>query len=87
MTRAYLNYVAQLPCNICQGPGDNAHHIKHIGHFSGAGLKAPDILSMSLCMARGCHQKLHNTPELWPRQYEWVLKTIAHAVRDGVIKA
>lgn len=76
---SYLAFVRKLPCSCCGAtPGGDAHHAIGIGHFSGVGLKAPDSLTMPLC--RTCHDRLHATPELWPKQWGWMYTTLCMAI-------
>ena len=82
----YLDFVRSLDCSRCLAPGPvEAHHIKGIGHFSGVGMKAPDILTMGLCGP--CHAEMHRNPEMWPRQWEYIVRTIARAEKEGLIRA
>ena len=84
MSQKYLKWVRQQPCSYTLSPGPNdAHHIIGIGHFGGMGLKAPDILSMPLCRAK--HREMHENPDLWPDQWEFVVRTLLKAFKEGVI--
>lgn len=75
----YLRWVADQSCVNCGAPGpSDAHHIKGVGHFSGAGLKAPDSMAMPLC--RECHNMLHNGHIPLGEQYEWLAKTSTKAL-------
>ena len=58
----YLAWVRTQPCLMCGGPAE-AHHIKGVGNFSGAGVKASDILTMPLCHKH--HDAMHMEPERW----------------------
>ncbi|WP_375191822.1 DUF968 domain-containing protein [Marinobacter sp.] len=80
--RRYLDWVKAQPCVVCGLPADDPHHIIGVG-FGGMGMTAPDILSMPMC--RQHHQQLHESPEMWPQQFEWVVKTIDKAVRAGAL--
>lgn len=80
----YLAWVRKQPCACGCGRKARPHHIKGIGHFSGVGLTADDILAMPL--ADECHEKMQRTPELWPQQYEMICRTILVAVREGMLK-
>jgi hypothetical protein len=82
--RAYLNWVKSLDCCYCGAPADDAHHIIGVGNFSGMGMKAPDYLSVPVC--RGCHGNLHGNPELWPSQWENIVRTLHSAFLQGRIK-
>ena len=79
---AYLDWVKTQPCVLCGGPADDAHHITGRG-FGGMGLTAPDLLTMPVC--RADHNLIHESPAHWDWQYEWVVKTIARAVQDGIL--
>lgn len=82
-SKDYLKWVRSQPCVMCNRQADDAHHIKGIGHLSGAGIKAPDQFVMPLC--REDHDKIHNSPELWPKQWEWIARTLAKAIDDEVL--
>lgn len=80
--REYLDWVKRQTCCCgCERPADDPHHAIGLG-LSGAGMTAPDQYVMP--MARDCHTKLHNTPEMWPQQWEWVAKTLAKAIEEEV---
>jgi hypothetical protein len=83
MSRKYLNWVKELDCCMCGAPADDPHHVKGIGNFSGMGMKAPDYLSMPLC--RGCHNQIHNDPDLWANQWEWIVRTLHRAFKEGKV--
>ena len=83
-SKKYEAFVRSLPCANCGRPESVVHHIKGIGNFSGAGLKADSILAMPLCEA--CHEAMHLRPWLWDNQYEFICRTVLEAVRQGVIK-
>ena len=86
MSEDYLEWVRQQDCAFCMKPGPNdAHHIKGVGYFSGIGMKASDLLSMPLC--RECHGRMHNEPGLWQDQWEFIVRTIAKAEKEGKIVA
>jgi hypothetical protein len=51
--------------------------------MSGIGMKAPDWATMPLCAKH--HNELHATPELWPEQWEMVVRTLGKAIDDGVL--
>ncbi|MCL1485144.1 MAG: putative HNHc nuclease [Marinobacter sp.] len=78
--RSYLDWVKTQPCVICQRPADDPHHIIGAG-LSGMGMTAPDLLAMPVC--REHHNEIHESPDLWARQFEWVVRTIAKAVSAG----
>ncbi|WP_262927376.1 DUF968 domain-containing protein [Phytohalomonas tamaricis] len=78
-SRQYLNWVKQQPCCCCEAPADDPHHIKGIGHLSGAGLTAPDSFAIGLC--RPCHDALHARPELLALQPVWLLDTLSKGMK------
>ena len=78
----YLNWIRELPCVVCGLHGhDNdqivPHHIKGIGHHSGAGLKAGDHLAMP--MHATCHAAWHQNPD-YGAQMGWVMQTATKAL-------
>jgi len=77
----YLNWIKTQPCCLC-GRESEPHHIKGTGNWSGAGLKADDILVMPVCHLH--HQLIHDHPLQFPQE-QMILKTIVDAVRDGVL--
>jgi len=84
----YLNWIRQQPCMNCGNSTSEPHHIKGFGNFSGAGLKAPDFLTMPLC--GNCHRLIHLfwfNNDVFPSdiQSEWALKTITKAVEQGIL--
>lgn len=75
----HLSFVRQLPCIHCTAPAPSeAHHIKGIGHFSGAAMKASDFATMPLC--RDCHRMIHAEPDQNFMQYEWLARTLLKAI-------
>jgi hypothetical protein len=52
--------------------------------MGGMGTTAPDSMTMPVC--RACHDEIHRTPMLWPRQWEWIARTLDKALRDGVLE-
>ena len=78
----YLEWVAGLKCCVCGSHGGDAHHIKGIGHLSGAGLKAPDTFTMPMC--RGCHTLFHSGQIDKTEQWEGVARTLARSISEGV---
>ena len=84
--RAYLNYVKSLPCIFpgCGVYGCDPHHIKGVGHMSGAGLTAPDYAAMPLC--REHHTLVQGDSEYWPMQWEWACRTLGRAVEEGILR-
>lgn len=81
--RRYLQWVKTLPCVMCGQPADDPHHIKGVGHLSGAGITAPDWAVMPVC--RFHHDEIHATPELWPLQWEWITRTLGAAIEQGKV--
>lgn len=80
--KAYLKWVASLPCSHCGAPSDEAHHIIGVGE-GGMATKACDLLTMPVC--RPCHTEIHNHPRHWPEQWHFVAKTLQQAIKEGVI--
>lgn len=80
----YLAWVRDQPCCMCQSWPSEPHHLKGIGHLSGASLKAPDWATMPMC--RQCHEKMHRGSSLWPMQWEYVARTLGRAITEGVFK-
>lgn len=83
VSKKYLEWVKTLPCCVCGGPADDPHHLIGIGNMGGMGMKAPDSLTMPVC--RRDHDLIHSSPELWPQQWEWIVRTIEKATRAGAI--
>lgn len=83
-SRKYLDWVKAQPCVICGAPADDPHHLVGLGGLSGMGLTAPDQYVMPVC--RFHHDEIHRTPELWPHQWEWITRTLAKAIEDGVFQ-
>ena len=80
-SKPYLAWVRTLACVLCGARGCQAHHIKGIGHHSGAGMTAPDDLAMPACTR--CHARIHADPDLWEAQVDWVAQTQALARAAG----
>lgn len=78
---AYLRWVRTLPCCVCGGLAEAAHHLIGVGGMGGMGTKAPDSQAMPVCS--GCHRKIHETPELWPEQWGWISDTQERALAEG----
>ena len=83
-SRQYLAWVRNLPCCVCGRPADEAHHVTGVGHMGGTGTKAPDWAVMPIC--RKHHDELHRDPNLWPDQWEMIVRTIGTAIDEGVLK-
>lgn len=82
-SRKYLDWVKKQPCVMCGAPADDPHHIIGIGGMSGMGRKAPDSMTVPVC--RPHHDEIHRTPELWPRQWEWIARTLDKALAEGAL--
>ena len=87
-SKAYLKWVASLPCMNCKIEGDTivAHHLKgrHAPLSGGVGYKADDWLTMPLCFK--CHIEMHDSGYLKDWQAEFILKTLDKAFDDGIIE-
>ncbi len=81
-SKKYLAWIRTLPCCIC-GAEAEPHHIKGVGKFSGAGMKASDILAMPLCHAH--HEEVHRDYRMRSEQYEYICRTVERAVKEGVL--
>lgn len=80
----YLKWIRSQPCAMCGVTADAAHHIKGVGHMSGAGTKAPDWATLPLCTP--CHQRMHETPSIWVEQWEMITRTLGRAIESGIFK-
>lgn len=67
---------------MCAAPAE-PHHIKGVGKFSGAGMKASDILTMPLCHEH--HNLMHDGAFNQQLQYEYICRTVERAVKAGVL--
>lgn len=78
---AYLSWVRSLQCCMTGvEPAGDAHH--GIGlKMSGMGMKAPDWTAMPLTRIQ--HTYMHNSPDLWPDQWEYIARTLGRAIEDG----
>lgn len=74
----YLAFVRSLPCCVCGGQANAAHHLIGMWSLSGMGLKAPDSYVMPVCDGPGdtCHRRIHNEQALRRQQPEWLVDTI-----------
>tara|TARA_R110002110_G_scaffold393274_1_gene606948 strand:+ start:369 stop:647 length:279 start_codon:yes stop_codon:yes gene_type:complete len=73
-SKKYLAFVRTLPCSICGTDQDVvAHHLIGVGGMGGMGTKAPDNFTLPLCAED--HSKIHQEPELWQDQWEWIAIT------------
>ena len=82
-SKRYLQWVKTQPCVLCGSPADDAHHIIGTGNLSGMGMTAPDVFTMPAC--RQHHTTIHQSPEVWSAQWEWIARTLAKAVAEGVL--
>lgn len=82
--RKYLEWVKKQNCSCCSSPADDPHHIKGVGHLSGAGLTAPDWAVMPLC--RRCHNLMHENSIMWDDQWEYISRTLGKAIQEGFFK-
>lgn len=82
-SKKYLKWVKSLPCCNCGAQADDPHHLIGVGHMGGMGTKAPDSMVMPVC--RHCHTAIHNTPDMWPNQWEWICRTLNQALQEGVL--
>lgn len=85
--RAYLDYVASLPCCVCGAQGADPHHL--IGHGQGKmGGKAHDLFAIPLC--RRHHDALHRGGVAsWEREHgsqlDHLLRTLDRAMKEGAL--
>lgn len=86
-SRHYLAWIRRQPCCMtgCGVLGGEAHHIKGVGHFSGAGLTAPDILAMPMCREHHRYIQTATSRETLYWQYEFLWRTLKSAQDQGVI--
>lgn len=85
--KAYLNYVASLPCVVTGiEPAGEAHHIIAAGFGGGMGTKASDLFVFPLC--REEHMLLHADVDEWEdlhgSQWMWIALTLHEAFTSGV---
>jgi hypothetical protein len=80
----YLKWVKTQPCVMCGEQSDDAHHITGTGGLSGMGMKPPDIYTMPACRIH--HTIIHQSPEVWEDQWQWIARTMAKAIEEGVLK-
>lgn len=73
----YLAFVRSLPCCVCGGKADSAHHLTGLWNLSGVALKAPDQYSIPVCDGpAGCHRRIHADPNLQRLQPGLIVDTI-----------
>lgn len=82
-SKKYIAWVKEQPCVSCGAPADDPHHLTGLGGMGGMGTTAPDWTAMPMC--RPCHTDIHNTPKMWPMQWEWISRTLGQAVDDGFL--
>jgi hypothetical protein len=86
-SRAYLDWVKQLPCVCCGQPADDPHHPYDVG-FGGKATKVPDYWCIPLC--RGHHNQLHADVKAWEEQYgtqlHHALMTITRAIYQEILR-
>lgn len=82
----YLAWVKTQPCECCQQPSDDAHHLIGWGQ-GGMGTKAHDIFAIPLC--RNHHTELHNDRMAFERKYgsqlEMIIRVLDRAYALGVL--
>ena len=71
----YLKWIRSLSCAACveQTARTEAHHIKGVGFFSGLGAKAPDFMTMPLCVH--CHRMVHDGVIDARKQWQYLART------------
>lgn len=82
-SKKYLDFVRSLPCSLCGAPADHAHHIIGIGGMGGMGTTASDYTAMPMCA--GCHRSMHDDPDKWILQWEFMAHTLGKAIEAGVL--
>jgi hypothetical protein len=86
-SKAYLEWVATLPCCGCGQPADEAHHIIAAGLGGGMGTKPSDFMTMPVC--RICHDEIHRDSKKWEAtngpQFKHVCLTHEQALDEGII--
>lgn len=82
-SKAYLAWVREQPCILCQDPNSEPHHIIATGDGVMGG-KACDLLTMPVC--RRHHNEIHEKPEYWELQWKYVAKTLQLAIKSGIFK-
>ncbi|XHF49439.1 MAG: DUF968 domain-containing protein [Enterobacter roggenkampii] len=82
----YLAWVKTQPCECCQMPSDDPHHLIGWGQ-GGMGTKAHDIFAIPLC--RKHHRELHNDRLAFERKYgsqlEMIIRVLDRAYALGVL--
>ena len=83
--KRYRDWVKTLPCCMTNvEPAGDCHHLVGVGNEGGMGIKACDLLTMPL--TRKAHAIMHQDPELWPDQWQYIAKTLQRAIKDGIIR-
>lgn len=84
--RDYLDWIKTQPCECCQQPSDDPHHLIGWGQ-GGMATKAHDIFAIPLC--RKHHTELHNDRLTFERKYgsqpEMIIKVLDRAYALGVL--
>ena len=85
----YLAWIRKQRCACCASDvGVQPHHLIGYGN-GGMGTKAPDFFAIPMCAV--CHRELHDANgedrTHWIfAQFKWLERTLADAIRDGVVK-
>ena len=82
-SKKYLDWIKTQPCLKC-GREAEPHHLKGIGHMSGASQKAPDWTSIPLCHEH--HMEMHSDTSLWDEQWEMIARTLGQAINEKILK-
>lgn len=84
--RDYLDWVKTQPCECCQQPSDDPHHLIGWGQ-GGMGTKSHDIFTIPLC--RKHHNELHHDRLAFERKYgsqlQMIIKVLDRAYALGVL--
>lgn len=80
--KKYLKHVSRY-CRMCGNSKAVAHHIKGVGHLSGAGMKAPDWATFGVCTNH--HAKIH---EMKNKNEQWFYAACALvvAIKENVLE-
>lgn len=86
-SKKYLEWVKTISSVLNESNGSDAHHMK--GHGMGGTVKAPDWAVFPL--TREEHEEFHKIgwrtwEEKYGSQWEFVARTMAQAIIDGVLK-
>ena len=80
--KKYLKYVARY-CRLCGDTQAVAHHIKGVGHLSGAGMKAPDWATFGVCTAH--HAEIHEMKDK-NEQWFYTAGALMRAIKDNIFE-